>query len=302
MDTWAEQIADLGRRWQWVQVFENKGVAHGMLQPASARADLGERITSPMSSAKRACESSNNGSKPVRRPYCSTMCSPRVDREGAHRSCEMLHWLVSWCRGGPVWPLRCCSRHDVTRCVCRELTIAERDALADILRRLLVGYDALFDTSFPYSFGWHGAPTDGADYSAWQLPYAHMSIHLLLRSATVKKFMVGYEMLAESQRDLTPEQAAERLRESSPDDRLEAHSEFQVALGRIQALLPGSGCDCVYACGSACQRADQQFLKVTIAIICGSFVFVSEFDSHANCRFRPALSLKAHRGATNKVP
>jgi len=74
----------------------------------------------------------------------------------------------------------------------------------------MVGYDGLFDTSFPYSFGWHGAPTDGADYSAWQL-HAHI-YPPLLRSATVKKFMVGYEMLAEAQRDLTPEQAAERLR------------------------------------------------------------------------------------------
>jgi len=68
----------------------------------------------------------------------------------------------------------------------------------------------LFEVSFPYSPGWHGAPTEGGDYRHWQL-HAHF-YPPLLRSATVKKFMVGYEMLGEAQRDLTPEQAAERLR------------------------------------------------------------------------------------------
>ena len=95
----------------------------------------------------------------------------------------------------------------------RELTTNERNTLADILSCLLKGYDQLFETSFPYSFGWHGAPTGDGDfgnYSGWQL-HAHF-YPPLLRSATVKKFMVGYEMLAEAQRDLTPEQAAEKLR------------------------------------------------------------------------------------------
>jgi UDPglucose--hexose-1-phosphate uridylyltransferase len=87
---------------------------------------------------------------------------------------------------------------------------AERDALADILKRLLTRYDNLFQTEFPYSMGWHAAPTDGGEYPHWQL-HAHF-YPPLLRSATVKKFMVGYEMLGEPQRDLTAEQAAERLR------------------------------------------------------------------------------------------
>jgi UDPglucose--hexose-1-phosphate uridylyltransferase len=91
-----------------------------------------------------------------------------------------------------------------------DLNDAERDALAQILKRLLTKYDNLFDTSFPYSMGWHGAPTGNRDYLHWQL-HAHF-YPPLLRSATVKKFMVGYEMLAEAQRDLTAEQAAERLR------------------------------------------------------------------------------------------
>jgi UDPglucose--hexose-1-phosphate uridylyltransferase len=92
-----------------------------------------------------------------------------------------------------------------------DLDSAQRDALADILRRLLTRYDNLFGTSFPYSMGWHGAPFTDDDQSHWQL-HAHF-YPPLLRSATVKKFMVGYEMLAEPQRDLTPEAAAARLRE-----------------------------------------------------------------------------------------
>jgi UDPglucose--hexose-1-phosphate uridylyltransferase len=91
-----------------------------------------------------------------------------------------------------------------------DLSEGERNALASILKRLLTKYDNLFETSFPYSMGWHGAPTDDGDYPHWQL-HAHF-YPPLLRSATVKKFMVGYEMLAEPQRDLTAEQAAKRLR------------------------------------------------------------------------------------------
>ena len=73
------------------------------------------------------------------------------------------------------------------------------------MKRLTTRYDNLFEVSFPYSMGWHGAPTGdllGEDTAPWQL-HAHF-YPPLLRSATVKKFMVGYEMMAEAQRDLTP--------------------------------------------------------------------------------------------------
>jgi UDPglucose--hexose-1-phosphate uridylyltransferase len=94
-----------------------------------------------------------------------------------------------------------------------ELSAGERDSLAALLSRFLSGYDRLFETSFPYSFGWHGGPS-GPAVDAWQL-HAHF-YPPLLRSATVRKFMVGYEMLGEAQRDITPEQAAERLRAALP--------------------------------------------------------------------------------------
>ena len=86
----------------------------------------------------------------------------------------------------------------------------ERSALASVLRRLVRRYDRLFATRFPYSMGVHQAPTDGLPHAEW-----HLHLHFyppLLRSATVRKFMVGYELLAEPQRDLTPEEAAARLR------------------------------------------------------------------------------------------
>ena len=92
-----------------------------------------------------------------------------------------------------------------------ELTDKERTELAEIYKKLTTMYDNLFETSFAYSAGLHQAPTDGKDYPEWHL---HMHFYPpLLRSATVKKFMVGYEMLATPQRDITAEQAAQRLRD-----------------------------------------------------------------------------------------
>ena len=94
-----------------------------------------------------------------------------------------------------------------------QLEAAQRADLALALKQLTTRYDNLFECPFPYSMGWHGAPFDGRDARPWQL-HAHF-YPPLLRSAQVRKFMVGFEMLAEAQRDLTPEQAAERLRAQS---------------------------------------------------------------------------------------
>ena len=92
-----------------------------------------------------------------------------------------------------------------------ELSDAEREGLAQILRLLTIRYDNLFKTSFPYTMGFHQRPTDDASY-----PGFHLHAHFyppLLRSATIKKFMVGYELLAMPQRDITAEFAAKQLRE-----------------------------------------------------------------------------------------
>jgi UDPglucose--hexose-1-phosphate uridylyltransferase len=91
-----------------------------------------------------------------------------------------------------------------------DLTGVERDALADLFKRLTTRYDNLFQTSFPYSAGFHQRPTDGDPHPEWHL-HAHF-YPPLLRSATVRKFMVGFEMLGTPQRDLTAETSAARLR------------------------------------------------------------------------------------------
>jgi UDPglucose--hexose-1-phosphate uridylyltransferase len=96
-----------------------------------------------------------------------------------------------------------------------ELQESERDALASILKRMTTRYDALFQTSFPYSMGFHQRPTDGQTHAE-----CHFHAHFyppLLRSATIRKFMVGFEMLGTPQRDITPEMAAARLREAGGD-------------------------------------------------------------------------------------
>ena len=122
------------------------------------------------------------------------------------------HWLaiVPW---WATWPFETLllPRQPIQRM--DQLDEAQRDALASALSELTARYDNLFRCSFPYSMGWHGAPFSVGDQSHWQL-HAHF-YPPLLRSESVRKFMVGYEMLAEAQRDLTPEQAAERLRSVS---------------------------------------------------------------------------------------
>lgn len=92
-----------------------------------------------------------------------------------------------------------------------EMTFVERDAFANILKQLTFKYDQLFNNSFPYSAGIHQSPTDGKDHPEW-----HFHMHFyppLFRSATVKKFMVGYEMLGNPQRDISAEISAAKLRE-----------------------------------------------------------------------------------------
>jgi UDPglucose--hexose-1-phosphate uridylyltransferase len=110
-----------------------------------------------------------------------------------------------------VWPfetLLVAERHiaDITA-----LNSDEREGLADILGKLTRGYDSLFNVSFPYSMGFHQRPTDGNEHSEWHL-HAHF-YPPLLRSAAIRKFMVGFEMLGSPQRDIAAETAAARLRE-----------------------------------------------------------------------------------------
>jgi UDPglucose--hexose-1-phosphate uridylyltransferase len=206
VDVWAEQTADLGRGYRWVQVFENKGEIMGTSNPhPHGQIWAGSALPNEPALEDRG-----------QRAYFETHAVPLLlDYQalevalGERVVIENDHWLVVvpyWA----IWPFETLllPRRHVRRLP--DLAAPERDAVADILKRLLTRYDNLFQTSFPYSMGWHGAPYADEDYPHW-LVHAHV-FPPLLRSASVKKFMVGYEMLAEAQRDLTAEQAADRLR------------------------------------------------------------------------------------------
>ena len=209
VDLWAQQTEELGERFSWVQVFENRGAMMGASNPHPhgqiwATDRLGT-IPAKEDRQQRAYQERYGGS--LLMDYAA---QEREDRE--RLVVENETWLVVapfWA----VWPFETLLLPKFPARRLPDLDVAQRADLAEILRRLLVKYDNLFEVSFPYSMGWHGAPYNGDDNDHWQL-HAHF-YPPLLRSATVKKFMVGYEMLAEAQRDITPEQAARQLRDVS---------------------------------------------------------------------------------------
>ncbi len=209
VDLWKAESAELGKKYPWVQIFENKGEIMGASNPHPH----GQIWAS--SFIPNAILSENKNQKKYYKDNDSVLLVDYVNLEVEKNErvvVENDHWVVLvpfWA----VWPFETLllpKRH-IERL--GDLSDEESDSLSDILKRFLSKYDNLFNTSFPYTMGWHGAPNDNKDSSHWQL-HAHF-YPPLLRSATVKKFMVGYEMLAESQRDITAEQAAERLRNLS---------------------------------------------------------------------------------------
>jgi UDPglucose--hexose-1-phosphate uridylyltransferase len=210
IELWAHQSLELGQRWQWVQIFENRGELMGCSNPHPhgqiwAGDFMPTQATQELEEQSRWLRSHDS---PLLLDYVAL-----ERREGDRLVVQNEHWVavVPWWAGWPFETLLVPRRH-VQQLV--ELSSDERGSLAEVLKRLLGTYDNLFDCSFPYSFGWHSAPYGGepveGSRSAWQL-HAHF-FPPLLRSASVRKFMVGYELLAEVQRDITPEQAAERLR------------------------------------------------------------------------------------------
>ena len=218
VDVWASQAEELGKTHQWVQIFENKGDTMGCSNP-HPHGQIWASDFIPNEPAKEDRQ---------QRAHKQAKGSPllldylKVESQQKERIVvENEHWVVLvpyWA----TWPYETLlmPRRHVQHL--SQLTEAERTALADILKRSLTRYDNLFQVSFPYSMGWHGAPYASGDQSHWQL-HAHF-YPPLLRSATVKKFMVGYEMMAEGQRDLTAEQAAQTLRNQS-----EVHFKSQAA-------------------------------------------------------------------------
>jgi UDPglucose--hexose-1-phosphate uridylyltransferase len=209
VDLWIEQIRELSGRYRSVQVFENRGEEMGASNP-HPHGQLWASVHLPDEPAveddrQRTWHEDSGTSLLLEYADVELSDGDRVVLDNRDWLAVVPFWAV--------WPFETLvmPRRHVPRFT--DLADLERDSLAELLRRLLAKYDNLFRRPFPYSMGWHGAPGREGGDEHWQL-HAHF-LPPLLRSATNRKFMVGYEMLAEAQRDLSPEEAAERLREQS---------------------------------------------------------------------------------------
>lgn len=210
ISTWMTETADLGKSYVSVQIFENKGAAMGCsnLHPHGqiwAQSQLPTLVSKEDEQQRRYHQ---QHAVPLLLDYAQKEAAI-----GERVVVENEDWLVVvpfWA----AWPYETLLLPKQRLARITDLNECQQLSLGTILRDITSRYDNLFECSFPYSMGWHGAPFVAGDIAHWQL-HAHF-YPPLLRSATVRKFMVGYEMLAEPQRDLSPEQAAERLRQQSP--------------------------------------------------------------------------------------
>ena len=203
--TWIDQSVELGKSYKWVQIFENKGAAMGASNPHPH----GQLWASDFIPTEVGKEDRNQ------RQYYQQYSRPLLmDYLGLELESQERIVVAndSWIAAVPfwaVWPYETIllPRTPVERIT--GLNPAMIHDLASLMKKLLTKYDQLFQVSFPYSMGWHGAPFLNEDQPHW-VCHAHI-YPPLLRSAAIRKFMVGYELLAEPQRDLTPEAAADRL-------------------------------------------------------------------------------------------
>jgi UDPglucose--hexose-1-phosphate uridylyltransferase len=208
VDAWTREYEELGAtEWiEYVQIFENRGAMMGASNP-HPHGQIWSTGFVPDEPAAETIAQREYQTKNGRCLLCDYAAeelrmAERVVLENAHFAVIVPWWAV-W----PFEVLLVSKRHLGAM---PEFSGEERDALADALKRLTTRYDNLFETSFPYTMGFHQRPTDGVEHEEW-----HFHAHFyppLLRSATVRKFMVGFEMLGMPQRDITPESAAERLR------------------------------------------------------------------------------------------
>ena len=208
VDTWTEQWQELSEHptINYVQIFENRGATMGASNP-HPHGQIWASSSIPDEPAKEQAAQLQYWSSHASCLLCKYLAIEEVSRERLVYCNEHFAAIVPF---WAVWPFETIvipRRHVASL---PEFSAQERDSWADILKRLTAKYDAVFQVPFPYSMGFHQQPTDGEPHPEW-----HMHAHFyppLLRSATVRKFMVGYEMFATPQRDVTPESAAERLR------------------------------------------------------------------------------------------
>jgi UDPglucose--hexose-1-phosphate uridylyltransferase len=208
VDLWADQTDELGAEYRWVQVFENRGVAMGASNP-HPHGQIWAGTALPGEGAREDAAQRAHLAATGRR-----LLLEYIDQEcgGSRAVVETGEWLVVvpfWA----AWPFETLVIPKRPAARLAELDESARDDLATILPDLLGRYDGLFKRPFPYSMGWHQAPFGDAATDAWQV-HAHFYPPLL--RGRMRKFMVGYELLAETQRDLTAEDAAARLRMVAP--------------------------------------------------------------------------------------
>ena len=209
VDVWAEQHAELATRGDiaYVQIFENRGAMMGCSNP-HPHCQIWATSSVPDQPAKeslRQAEYFRIGKSAMLGDYLA------LELEKQERIVLQNDSFVALVPYWAFWPFEILLLPRKPVRGFEDLTDQDRDLLADILHRLTAAYDRLFSASFPYSMGFHPAPVDGGEHPGWVF-HAHF-YPPLLRSATVKKFMVGFEMLGTPQRDITPEAAAARLRE-----------------------------------------------------------------------------------------
>lgn len=210
INEWIHQTSELGKKYLWVQLFENRGQMMGCSNPHPhcqiwASSFLPNEARVKDENLKKYFEKHQ---RPLLQDYVAKEIQKqeRIVAQNDDWVVVVPYWAI-WPFESMVLPKKQIQRFtDTNEC--------QRDSLARILQILVAKYDNLFKCSFPYSMGWHGAPT-GPELTKCHPHWTFHGIYLppLLRSATVKKFMVGYELLAQAQRDLTPEKAAAMLRE-----------------------------------------------------------------------------------------
>lgn len=209
IQTWTTETKTLGALdyINYVEVFENKGAAMGASNPHPHSQIWASRAI-PNEPAKEFFAEEQYALSCDGCLLCEYL---RVEEEQGERVVVANEHFTVVVPYWAVWPFEVLLLSNRHLGALADLNAAEVRGLAEIMKRLTTRYDKLFGVSFPYSMGFHQTPTDGLAY-----PSHHFHAHYyppLLRSATVRKFMVGYELLAMPQRDLTPESAAERLRE-----------------------------------------------------------------------------------------
>ncbi|MCL4130019.1 UNVERIFIED_CONTAM: hypothetical protein GTU68_038124 [Idotea baltica] len=212
INRWVSELKELGQKYSWVQIFENKGAVMGCSNPHPHCQIWSSSFmpNEPRIKDLNQKEYYDKYNRPMLIDYVANEIENKVRLVimNEHWVALVPYWAV-WPYETMLLPKRHIMRMD-------EMNGEEKKSLADIMKKLTTKYDNLFQCSFPYSMGWHGAPTGPyleKDCQHWT--FHGLYFPPLLRSASVKKFMVGYEMLAQSQRDLTAEQAAQKLRDLS---------------------------------------------------------------------------------------